>query len=71
VVTGLLTGVVYSVVTAIGGGSFLGAWILGSIAWIVTAPFSALVSILLYVDLRARAEGLTGETLRTELARTA
>jgi Membrane domain of glycerophosphoryl diester phosphodiesterase len=71
VVTGVLTGIVSSVLNSIGGGSFLGSWILGSIAWIVTAPFSALVSILLYVDLRARAERLTGDTLRAELARTA
>lgn len=71
VVTGVLTGIVSSVLSSIGGGSFLGSWILGSIAWIVTAPFSALVSILLYVDLRARAERLTGDTLRAELARTA
>jgi hypothetical protein len=31
----------------------------------------ALVTIVLYLDLRARTESLTGDTLRQELSRTA
>jgi hypothetical protein len=34
---------------------------------VVTLPYSALVGVLLYLDLRARKEGLTMETLRTDL----
>ena len=39
-----------------------------SIGTIITAPFTALVSVLLYLDLRSRSEALTADTLRTELA---
>ena len=34
----------------------------------ITAPFTALVSVLLYLDLRSRSEALTADTLSTELA---
>ena len=36
-------------------------------ATVVTLPYSALVGVLLYLDLRARKENLTLETLRTDL----
>ena len=36
-------------------------------ATVVTMPFSALVGVLLYLDLRARKEQLGLETLRAEL----
>jgi hypothetical protein len=67
VVAGLLAGVVNGILTAIGGNSFLGYWIFASIAQIITAPFVALVTVLLYVDLRARHEGLSSAQLGTEL----
>jgi hypothetical protein len=74
VVAWIVTAVVGFVIGAIGaifGDLWLIRWLFSAAAQIITAPFSALVSILLYIDLRARSEALTGETLRTELARTA
>ena len=34
---------------------------------VAASPYSALVGVLLYLDLRARKESLTMETLRTDL----
>jgi hypothetical protein len=65
---GLITGVVSSLLTAPTKNWFV-YWILASIARVLTIPFSALVSVILYLDLRARSESLTGATLRSELAR--
>lgn len=67
VVTALLTGVVSGILTAIGNGNFFLYWIMSSIAQIITAPFSALVLVLLYFDLRVRHEGLTADQLRGQL----
>jgi hypothetical protein len=67
VVAAIIAGVVNGIITAIGGSSFFGAWIFGSIAQIITGPFVALVNVLLYIDLRSRHEGLTGERLGNEL----
>jgi hypothetical protein len=69
-VTGLLTGIVTSVLSQIGSG-FVIDWITDTIGNVLVAPYSALVGVLLYVDLRAKSEGLTGDTLRAQLARTA
>jgi hypothetical protein len=65
----ILTGIVSGILTApfASGGWFLRA-IAASIAQIVTAPFTALVSVLVYLDLRARKESLTSDGLRAELA---
>jgi hypothetical protein len=74
VVAWLVTFVVSLVIGAIGaifGDLWLIRWIFSAASQILTAPFTALVTVLLYVDLRARSEALTGETLRSELARTA
>ena len=46
---------------------FLGTWIISAIGQIITAPFVALVSVVLYVDLRSRHEGLTADQLGTQL----
>jgi hypothetical protein len=43
-------------------------WIFSAIGSIITAPFTALVSVLLYLDLRSRSEALTADALRAELA---
>ena len=67
VIAGILAGIVNAIITAIGGDTFIGAWITGAIASIITAPFVALVGIVLYVDLRARREGLDAATLSREL----
>jgi hypothetical protein len=67
VVASIIAGIVSAILLAIGGSSFLGYWILSSIAQIVTTPFVALVMVVLYVDLRIRREGLTAATLAAEL----
>jgi hypothetical protein len=66
-VAGILASIVNTVLTAIGGNSFIGYWIASAIAQIITAPFVALVAVVLYVDLRARREGLDSATLTREL----
>jgi hypothetical protein len=68
VVAGLIAGVISGIIAGIGGSSWFGRWIFTAIAQILTAPFSALVSVLLYLDLRARSEALSADTLRAELA---
>jgi hypothetical protein len=68
VVAWIIAAIVSSILGAIGGDSWFGAWIFSAIAQIITAPFSALVSVLLYLDLRARKEALTADSLRAELA---
>jgi hypothetical protein len=68
VVGGLLTSIVNAVITAPFGdtGWFVQA-VAAAVATVVTLPYSALVGVLLYLDLRARKESLTMETLRTDL----
>jgi hypothetical protein len=68
VVGGLLTGIVNAVITAPFGdtGWFVQA-VAAAVATVVTLPYSALVGVLLYLDLRARKESLTMEALRTDL----
>ena len=64
----IIAGIVSAVLTA----PFSGGWFLraigSSIAQIVTAPFTAIVTILIYLDLRARKENLSSDGLRAELA---
>lgn len=67
VVAAIISGVVSGILGAIGGDSFIGTWIFSAIAATLTAPFFALVSVILYVDLRARREGLDTATLQREL----
>jgi hypothetical protein len=66
-VAAILASVVNAVITAVGGSSFIGRWLLGALAQIITAPFVALVGVVLYVDLRVRREGLDVGTLQGEL----
>jgi hypothetical protein len=68
-VAGIIAGVINGILTAIGGNTFFGVWILSAIGQIITAPFVALVGIVLYVDLRARHEGLDATTLAGDLDR--
>lgn len=70
VVASIIAGIVSGIIGAIGGSNWFVGWIFGSIGTIITAPFTALVTILLYVDLRARTESLAGEQLRAELSST-
>jgi len=67
-VASLITGLVGGLIGAIGGSNDVLRLIFGAVARILVAPYSALVSVLLYVDLRARGEGLTPSGLRAELA---
>ncbi len=67
-VAGLIAGVVSGIIGAVGGTAWVSRWIFTAIGSILTAPFSALVSVLLYLDLRARSESLSATTLRSELA---
>jgi hypothetical protein len=67
-VAAIITGAISGIITSIGGSAWVGRWIFTAVAQILTAPFSALVSVLLYLDLRARSESLSAETLRAELA---
>src|SRR5512132_2673758 len=68
VVGGLLTGIVNAVITTPfnNTGWFVQA-VAAAVATVVTLPYSALVGVLLYLDLRARKESLTMEALRTDL----
>ncbi len=67
VVAGILAGIVSGILTSIGGSTFIGYWLLSTVAQMITAPFVALVTVVLYVDLRARTEGLTATALGAEL----
>jgi hypothetical protein len=64
----LLIGVVTAVLTAPFGatGWFVQA-VAAAVATVVTLPYGVLVGVLLYLDLRARKERLTRETLRADL----
>jgi hypothetical protein len=68
IVAGLITGIVGGIIGSIGGNAWVVRWIFSAIGSIITAPFTALVSVLLYLDLRSRSEALTADTLRAELA---
>jgi hypothetical protein len=63
----IIAGVVNAILGAIGGSNFFLYWIFTAIAQIITAPFVALVAVILYVDLRARHEGLTSDQLGSQL----
>jgi hypothetical protein len=68
VVAAIITAIIGGLIGAIGGGNrFLGA-LFTTIGQVVVAPYSALVTVLLYVDLRARKERLTETELRAQLA---
>jgi hypothetical protein len=67
-VAAIITGVIQGILSAIGGDNWFVRWIFTAIAQIITAPYTALVTVLLYLDLRARTEALTADRLRTELA---
>jgi hypothetical protein len=64
----IITWIVAGILAAIAGSNWLVQGILVSIGSIITMPFMALVTVLLYLDLRVRKEGLSDETLRREPA---
>jgi hypothetical protein len=67
-VAAIITGIVGGLIGAIGGSNWFLRWIFQAIAQIITVPFTALVTVVLYLDLRARREALTADRLRAELA---
>jgi L-cysteine desulfidase len=67
IITGIISGIIGAIGAAIGDNWFI-SWIFQALAQILVAPFSALVGVLLYLDLRARSESLTPDQLRGELA---
>jgi hypothetical protein len=67
VVAAIITGIIGGLIGAIGGSNrFVGA-IFAALGQIIVAPYSALVTVLLYLDLRTRKENLTASQLRGEL----
>ena len=67
-VAGLLTGLVNTLITSpFGATSWVAQAVVAAVATTITLPYGALVGVLLYLDLRARKETLTLETLRTDL----
>ena len=69
IIGAVVGGIIGGIGGALGDNWFL-SWIFQAIAQIITAPFAAIVSVLLYLDLRARREALTADALRAELNRT-
>jgi hypothetical protein len=67
-VAALLTGLVNALITApFSGTSWFVQAVVAAVATVVTLPYGTLVGVLLYLDLRARKETLTLETLRADL----
>jgi hypothetical protein len=67
-VAALLTGVVNAVITApFGATNWFAQAVAAAVATVITLPYGVLVGVLLYLDLRARKERLTMETLRADL----
>jgi hypothetical protein len=67
-VAALLTGVVNAVITApFSATNWFVQAVAAAVATVVTLPYGVLVGVLLYLDLRARKERLTLETLRADL----
>ena len=65
---GLIAGVVNAVITSpFSAGAWFVQGVAAAVATTVTLPFTALVGVLLYLDLRARKERLDLDTLRTDL----
>jgi hypothetical protein len=68
VVAALLTGIVIAVITApFGATGWFVQGVVAAVATVVTLPYGVLVGVLLYLDLRARKERLTLESLRADL----
>ena len=60
IIAGVVSGIINGIGTAISDNWFV-TWVFQAIGQIIVAPFSALVAVLLYVDLRARSEALTAD----------
>jgi len=71
IVAGLLTGLVSSILTSPFQDNTVARIVGQSIASTITMPYTALVGILIYLDLRVRKERYTPEGLEADLARSA
>jgi hypothetical protein len=68
IVAGLLTGLANALITTpFNQTNWLIQAVVAAIATVITLPYGTLVGVLLYLDLRARKEQLTLETLRADL----
>jgi hypothetical protein len=68
IVAAIIASIVSGVLTALGGGNWFVRGLLASVASIITTPFTALVLVLIYIDLRVRKEQLTEDLLRRDLS---
>lgn len=68
VVAGLITGIVNAILTAPFGDNWAARSIGASIASVVTTPYSALVWVFIYLDLRVRKEQYSAADLERDLA---
>jgi hypothetical protein len=67
-VAALLTGIINAVITApFSATNWFAQAVAAAVATVITLPYGVLVGVLLYLDLRARKERLTMETLRGDL----
>jgi Membrane domain of glycerophosphoryl diester phosphodiesterase len=67
-VAAIIAALVSGIFTAFGGTNWFVRGVLASIGAVITMPFTALVTMLLYMDLRVRKEAFNEETLRRDLA---
>jgi hypothetical protein len=68
VLAGLLTFVVNALITTpFSATNWLGQAVAAAVATVITLPYTTLVGVLLYLDLRARKETLNLDTLRADL----
>lgn len=70
IVVGIGTSILSGLLTQLFGDSVLAQAIGGAIASIITTPYLALVSVLIYLDARVRKERYSSADLEAELART-
>ncbi|MEX0989666.1 MAG: hypothetical protein WD206_05145 [Actinomycetota bacterium] len=67
IVTYILAGIVTGIITAIFGDNWFLAGLGASVAQIIVLPFTALVLIVMYLDLRVRKENLDVATLQNDM----
>jgi hypothetical protein len=68
IVAGIITSVVSGLFTAPFNDNWVARGMASAIASVITMPFTALVGILIYLDLRVRKEQLDNATLERDLS---
>ncbi|HEX6230643.1 MAG TPA: hypothetical protein VF029_02915 [Actinomycetota bacterium] len=71
IVAGLITGLVNGVLTAPFGDNWAARSFAASVASVITMPYTALVGVFIYLDLRVRKERYSAEDLERDLATSA